>query len=112
MRSTRQGAKAPFKTKKQEKRLQNYYKMQKPLKNILTYDKIKSEKESKVNNMENTTDKSYYTDEIENNVAVLYKEGWRSNDKEEMKAEFELNDEWTDAICKKLKEYERIDKND
>lgn len=57
-------------------------------------------------------DKSYYTDEIENYVAALYKEGWRSNDKDEMKEEFKLNNGWTDTICKKLKEYERIDKDD
>lgn len=30
----------------------------------------------------------------------------------ERKEEYNLDDEWTDAICEKLKEYERIDKND
>lgn len=57
--------------------------------------------------MKNTIDKSFYTDEIESCAAALYKEGWRSNDKDEMKAEYNLDDEWTDVICKKLKEYER-----
>lgn len=53
-------------------------------------------------------DKSYYTDEIENCTAALYEEGWRSNDRDEMKEEYNLNNEWADAICKKLKEYERM----
>lgn len=57
-------------------------------------------------------DKSYYTDEIENCATALYEEGWRSDDRDELKEEYNLDNEWTDAICKKLKEYERIDKND
>lgn len=57
-------------------------------------------------------DKSYYTDEIENCAAALYGEGWRSDDRDELKEEYNLDNGWTDAICKKLKEYERIDKND
>lgn len=57
--------------------------------------------------MKNNMDKSYYTDEIENCAAALYKEGWRSNDRDEMKEEYNLDNEWANAICKKLKEYER-----
>ena len=44
LRSIRQGAKAPFKTKKQGRELQNYYNHQKSLKKLLTSDIIKSEK--------------------------------------------------------------------
>lgn len=51
LRYIRQGAKAPFKTKEQEKRLQNYYNHQKSLKKILTCGKIKSEKEREVKAM-------------------------------------------------------------
>jgi hypothetical protein len=45
LRSTRQGAKAPFKTKEQGRELQNYYNHQKSLKKLLTSDIIESEKE-------------------------------------------------------------------
>lgn len=48
LRSIRQGAKAPFKTKEQGRELQNYYNHQKSLKKILTNDIIKSEKERTV----------------------------------------------------------------
>jgi hypothetical protein len=44
VRSTRQGAKAPLKTKEQKGKLQNYYNPQKLLKNPLTYDRIESKK--------------------------------------------------------------------
>lgn len=57
-------------------------------------------------------DKTFYADEIESCTAALYKEGWRSNDKDELKAEYNLNNGWANAICEKLKEYERIDRND
>lgn len=52
-------------------------------------------------------DKTFYADEIESCAAALYKEGWRSNDKDELKAEYNLNNRWANAICEKLKEYER-----
>lgn len=57
--------------------------------------------------MKNTINKSFYTDEVENCAAALYKEGWRSNDRDEMKKEYNLDNGWADAICEKLKEYER-----
>jgi hypothetical protein len=57
-------------------------------------------------------DKTFYADEVESCATALYKEGWRSNDKDELKAEYNLNNKWANAICEKLKEYERIDKND
>lgn len=56
LRSIRQGAKAPFKTKEQGRELQNYYNHQKSLKKLLTSDIIKSEKERTVFRM---TLKSY-----------------------------------------------------
>lgn len=62
--------------------------------------------------MKNTIDKSFYADEVENCAAALYKEGWRSNDKDEMKEEYNLDDKRANAICKKLKKYEGVDKND
>ena len=57
-------------------------------------------------------DKSFYADDVENCAAALHKEGWKSDDKDELKEEYKLNKKWTDKICEKLKEYERIDKND
>ena len=56
LRSIRQGAKAPFKTKEQGRGLQNYYNHQKSLKKLLTSDIIKSEEEGMVFRM---TLKSY-----------------------------------------------------
>lgn len=56
LRSIRQGAKAPFKTKEQGRGLQNYYNHQKSLKKLLTSDIIKSEEERTVLRM---TLKSY-----------------------------------------------------
>ena len=47
LRSIRQGAKAPFKTKEQGRGLQNYYNHQKSLKKLLTNNTIKSEREGK-----------------------------------------------------------------
>ena len=51
MRSARKGAKAPSKQRSADW-LQNYYKTQKPLKKLLTYDKIESEKERMVQHHE------------------------------------------------------------
>lgn len=56
--------------------------------------------------------KSFYEEEVENCAAALYDDGWRSDERDEIQKEYNLDDEWTDAICEKLKEYERIDKND
>lgn len=56
--------------------------------------------------------KSYYEEEVENCASALYDGGWRSDERDEIQKEYNLDDEWTDAICEKLKEYERIDKND
>lgn len=53
--------------------------------------------------------KSFYEEEVENCTAALYDGGWRSDERDEIQKEYNLDDEWTDAICKKLKEYERID---
>lgn len=52
LRSIRQGAKAPFKTKEQGRGLQNYYNHQKSLKKLLTSDIIKSEEENLLNKVE------------------------------------------------------------
>lgn len=52
-------------------------------------------------------DKTFYADEIESCAEALHKEGWRSNDKDELKAEYNLNNGWANAICEKLKKYER-----
>jgi hypothetical protein len=51
--------------------------------------------------------KSYYEEEVENCAAALYDGGWRSEDREQIKEEYKMDDEWTNAICEKLKEYER-----
>ena len=51
LRYTRQGAKAPSKQRSTDW-LQNYYKTQKSLKKLLTYDKIESEKERMVQHHE------------------------------------------------------------
>lgn len=51
IRYARKGAKAPSKQRNPE-RLQNYYKMQKELKKLLTSDKIKLEKERMVQHHE------------------------------------------------------------
>lgn len=56
--------------------------------------------------------KSFYEEEVENCAAALYDGGWRNDERDEIQEEYNLDDEWTDAICKKLEEYERIDKND
>lgn len=56
--------------------------------------------------------KSFYEEEVENSASALYDGGWRSDERDEIQEEYNLDDEWTDAICEKLKEYERIDKND
>lgn len=59
-----------------------------------------------------TMKKSFYEEEVENCASALYDGGWRSDERDEIQEEYNLDDEWTDAICEKLKEYERIDKND
>lgn len=48
----------------------------------------------------------FYQDEIESCAAALYDGGWRSKDRDEIKEEYNMDDEWADAICEKLKEYE------
>lgn len=44
--------------------------------------------------------------DIESSAAALYDGGWRSNDREELIAEYQLSEDEADAICEKLKEYE------
>ena len=44
--------------------------------------------------------------DIESSAAALYDGGWRSDDREELIAEYQLSEDEADAICKKLKEYE------
>lgn len=51
--------------------------------------------------------KSYYEEEVEKCTATLYYGGWRSEDREQIKEKYNMDDEWTNAICEKLKEYER-----
>lgn len=50
--------------------------------------------------------KSYYEEHVEDYAAALYDGGWRSTDKEEIKKRYNMNEEWAEAICEKLKEYE------
>lgn len=50
------------------------------------------------------TMKNYYEEKVENCAAALYDGGWRSKDRDEIKEEYNMDDEWTDAICEKLKE--------
>ena len=61
LRSIRQGAKAPFKTKEQGRKLQNYYNHQKTLKKLLTNDIIKSQerKRGAQNEKTQTVQKNY-----------------------------------------------------
>ena len=51
-------------------------------------------------------------EEIESAASALYEGGWISDERDEIQEEYNLSDKWVDAICEKLKEYERIDKND
>lgn len=44
--------------------------------------------------------------DIESITAALYDGGWRSDDREELIAEYQLSEDEADAICEKLKEYE------
>jgi hypothetical protein len=44
--------------------------------------------------------------DIESSAAALYDGGWRSDDREELIAEYQLSEDEADAICEKLKEYE------
>lgn len=44
--------------------------------------------------------------DIESSAAALYDGGWRSDDREELIAEYQLSEEEADEICEKLKEYE------
>lgn len=39
-------------------------------------------------------------------AAALYDGGWRSEDKEELMAEYELTEEEAEAICEELRSYE------
>lgn len=48
----------------------------------------------------------FFNEEVEASAAALYDDGWRSKDRDELKKEYNMDDEWTDAICEKLKEYE------
>lgn len=50
--------------------------------------------------------KSYYEERVEDYAAALYDGGWRSTDKEEIKKKYNMDEEWAEAICEKLKEYE------
>ena len=50
--------------------------------------------------------KSYYEEHVEDSAAALYDGGWRSTDKEEIKKEYNMDEELAEAICEKLKEYE------
>ncbi len=50
--------------------------------------------------------KSYYEEHVEDCAAALYDGGWRSTDKDEIKKEYNMDEEWAEAICEKLKEYE------
>lgn len=45
-------------------------------------------------------------DDIESSAAALYDGGWRSDDREELIAEYQFSKDEADAICEKLKEYE------
>lgn len=45
-------------------------------------------------------------DDVESSAAALYDGGWRSDDREELIAEYQLSSDEADAICEKLKEYE------
>lgn len=51
----------------------------------------------------------FFKEEVETAASALYDGGWRSSEKDEMKEEYNLNDEWAEAICEKLKEYEKED---
>lgn len=48
----------------------------------------------------------FFNEEVEASAAALYDGGWRSKDRNELQREYNMDNEWTDAICKKLKEYE------
>lgn len=50
---------------------------------------------------------NFYEEHVENCAKALYEDGWRSTDKNEIQEEYDMDDEWTDAICKKLEEIER-----
>lgn len=50
--------------------------------------------------------KSYYEEHVEDCAAALYDGGWRNTDKDEIKKEYNMDEEWAEAICEKLKEYE------
>lgn len=50
--------------------------------------------------------KSYYEEHVEDCAAALYDGGRRSTDKEKIKKEYNMDEEWAEAICEKLKEYE------
>ena len=49
---------------------------------------------------------NFYEENIEDCAAALYDDGWRNTDRDEIQEEYDMDDEWTDAICEKLKEYE------
>lgn len=44
--------------------------------------------------------------DIESSAAALFDGGWRSDDREELIAEYQLSEKEADCICEKLKEYE------
>lgn len=48
----------------------------------------------------------FFKEEVETCAAALYDDGWRSKDRDELQKEYNMDDEWTDAISEKLKEYE------
>lgn len=59
---------------------------------------------------------SYYEEHVKNFALAVYDAGWRSKDRRKIQKEYGMDNEWTDAICEKLKEYEErereIDEND
>lgn len=50
---------------------------------------------------------SYFDSEVQDSAAALYNGGWRSKDRKQLKEEYNMDNEWTDAICELLKEYEK-----
>lgn len=47
--------------------------------------------------------------DIESSAAALYDGGWRSTDKAELIAEYELTEDEAEAICKQLAKFEAND---
>lgn len=47
-----------------------------------------------------------YEADVQALAAALYDGGWRANDRDELIAEYDLNEDEADAICKMLRENE------